>query len=84
MRRVYSPIKTKIIFEFNHTFCAIEFATVEIHICMQRVSAVYIPERHCTVNTLVSTDVYKFEQKQAPSTPVGNVSMLQSARDVRM
>ena len=62
MRRVYNPIKTKIIFEVNHTLCAIEFATVERRICMQRVSAVYIPERHCTVNTLVSTEVYKFEQ----------------------
>ena len=62
MRRVYSPIKTEIIFEVNHTLCAIEFAIVEIRICIQRVSAVYIPKRHCTVNTLVSTDVYKFEQ----------------------
>ena len=62
MRRVYNPIKAKIIFEVNHTLCTIEFAKVERRICMQRVSAVYIPKRHCTVNTLVSTDVYKFEQ----------------------
>ena len=69
MRWVYSPIETKIIFEFNRTYCAIEFAKVEIRICMQRVSAVYIPERHCTVNTLVSTDVYKFEQEARSIDP---------------
>ena len=43
MRRVYNPIKAKIIFEVNHTLCTIEFAKVERRICMQRVSAVYIP-----------------------------------------
>ena len=69
MRWVYSPIETKIIFEFNRTYCAIEFAKVEIRICMQRVSAIYIPERHCTVNTLVSTDVYKFEQEARSIDP---------------
>ena len=69
MRGVYSPIKTKIIFEFNHTICTIEFATVEIRICMQRVSALYIPERQCTVNTLVSTDVHKFEQEASSIDP---------------
>ena len=69
MRRVYNPIKAKIIFEVNHILCTIEFAKVERRICMQRVSAVYIPKRHCTVNTLVSTDVYKFEQEASSIDP---------------
>ena len=63
MLRIYNPVKTKVIFAVKRTLFAIEFAKVERRICVQRVTALTLPEGHRTINTFMPPDVYKFELK---------------------
>ena len=63
MLRIYNPVKTKVIFAVKRTLFAIEFATVERRICVQRPNALILPEGHRTINTFMPPDVYKFELK---------------------
>ena len=64
MLRIYSPVKTKVIFAAKSTLFAIEFAVmVQRRICVQRPNALILPEGHRTINTFMPPDVYKFELK---------------------
>ena len=61
MPQIYIPIKTKVIFAAKRTLFSIEFAAFEGRICVQRPTALTLPERHRTINTFMPPDVYKFE-----------------------
>ena len=64
MLRIYSPVKTKVIFADKGTLFAIEFALMlRIRICVQRITALTLPEGYRTINTFMPPDVYKFELK---------------------
>ena len=54
-------IMTKVVFSMNGACLSVKLAFLDAGICMQRITAFFIPERYSATGTVMSTDVYEFK-----------------------